>query len=142
MGFLDAVRSVFQKYATFSGRARRAEYWWFILFTILGSLVMAILDGAFFRHGMGMGMDGPDPFGAIFSLVILLPTIAVTVRRLHDVGRSGWWWWLLLVPLIGFLVILYWAIKPGDAGSNDYGPDPINPDAGLVASSVPRVPRS
>ncbi len=145
MGFLEAVRSVFQHYATFSGRARRAEYWWFVLFSVLMSLALGILDAAIFGaawvgHGMGGMRTAPSVFGGIFSLAILLPSLAVTIRRLHDVGRSGWWWWLWLLPVVGWLVLIYWMIREGDHGDNAFGPDPIT-EAGLTPSGVPRVPR-
>lgn len=130
MGFTEAVRSVFSNYATFAGRARRAEYWWFFLFSLLGNIAAGILDGMFFgfdavvEPGEAMYF-APSVIGAIFSLAVFLPSLAVTVRRLHDTGRSGWWMLIILIPLIGFFVLLYWLVKPGDAGKNDYGHDPI-----------------
>ena len=137
MTFQDAVRRCFAKYATFSGRARRAEYWYFVLFTVLGSAIAGVIDSALF----GRTMPDATLLGGIFSLATLLPALSVLVRRLHDTGRSGWWWWIILIPLIGVLVLLYWLIQPGDNGSNDYGRDPItDPDDGL-GPSVPAVPR-
>jgi uncharacterized membrane protein YhaH (DUF805 family) len=137
MGFQDAVRICFSKYATFSGRARRAEYWYFVLFGFLGSAIAGILDAALF------GMTAPDVtlLGGIFSLVTLLPGLSVMVRRLHDTGRSGWWFWIILIPLIGLLVLLWFLITPGDEGTNDYGPDPIAGPSDAGGSRVPRVPR-
>ncbi|MCZ8235565.1 MAG: DUF805 domain-containing protein [Inhella sp.] len=86
MGFTDAIKTCFSKYATFSGRATRAEYWWFFLFTFLGSLIPIV--------------------GLIFALAVLIPSIAVAVRRLHDTDRSGWWILIGLIPLVGFIVLL------------------------------------
>jgi uncharacterized membrane protein YhaH (DUF805 family) len=134
MGFQEAVRSAFSKFATFSGRARRAEYWWFTLFCALASVVLSILDATLLGHG------GPQsgPFDGLWSLIAFLPSLSVMVRRLHDVNRSGWWFWIVLIPLVGALILLWWMIKPGDAGDNDFGPDPIaHPDS----TQIPRVPR-
>ena len=138
MTFQNAVRTCFAKYVTFSGRARRAEYWYFVLFTFLGSAIAGIIDSAIF----GRTMPDATLLGGIFSIATFLPGLSALVRRLHDTGRSGWWWWIILIPLIGVLVLLYWLIKPGDSGTNDYGSDPLaEADHGL-GSSVPRVRRS
>ena len=137
MGFADAIRSAFSNYVTFSGRARRAEYWWFGLFCMLGNVIAGVLDGAIFgfdavvEPGMA-AYAAPSALGAIFSLAVLLPSLAVTVRRLHDTGRSGWWLLIILIPVIGALVLLYWMIKRGDTGPNDHGPDPIASEGGPV----------
>lgn len=144
MGFTEAVRTVFSKYATFSGRARRAEYWWFALFNILASLVLQILDLAVFgAYSMGpdAGMGLPNVLGGLFSLAILLPSIAVWVRRLHDVGRSGWWWLLALIPVIGWIILFYWSVRRGDLGPNAFGPDPVGDDVSASPLAIPRVPR-
>ena len=137
MTFQNAVRTCFAKYVTFSGRARRAEYWYFVLFTFLGSAIAGIIDSAIF----GRTMPDATLLGGIFSIATFLPGLSALVRRLHDTGRSGWWWWIILIPLIGVLVLLYWLIQPGKTGTNDYGLDPISdPDDGL-GPSVPSVPR-
>lgn len=124
MDFQTAVRTCFQKYADFSGRARRAELWWFALFTFGVSLVLGLVDGALFGMGRGMG-GGFQPLGTLFSLAVLLPSLAVGARRLHDIGRSGWWLLIGLIPIIGVLVLIWWYIQPGEAGPNQYGPDPL-----------------
>jgi uncharacterized membrane protein YhaH (DUF805 family) len=101
MTFMQAVRSVLSKYATFSGRARRAEYWWFYLLTILVALATSLVDAALntaFNNEIGI-------VGTITSLALLLPSLAVTARRLHDTGRTGWWMLLPVVPLIATLVV-------------------------------------
>ncbi len=120
MGFTEAITSGFQNYVTFSGRARRAEYWWWYLFVLLLSGVALIVDMYAFPFGSDVG-----PAYALASLAVILPNISVTVRRLHDTGRSGWWILLGLIPLIGALILLYWMIKRGDHGANQFGPDPI-----------------
>lgn len=124
MDFQTAVKTCFQKYATFSGRARRAEYWWFALFNLIASLVLGFIDGALF---------GGQVLGTIYSLAILIPSIAVGARRLHDIGRSGWWLLIGLIPLIGALVLLWWFIQPSQEGSNQFGPDPLAGERGRTA---------
>lgn len=118
MGFADSVRSGLNQYAGFSGRATRPEYWWFILFVLLVQLVSQTIDAAVF----GAGEDAGQPLSIVASLALLLPSIAVAVRRLHDIGRTGWWVLIGLVPLIGFLVLLYFYVQPSQEGPNDYGP--------------------
>lgn len=144
MGFTDAVRTVFSNYATFSGRARRAEYWWFALFNVLASLALQILDLVIFgdyRMGHDAGAGLPNVLGGLFSLAILLPSIAVWVRRLHDVGRSGWWWLLALIPVIGWIILFYWSVRRGDVGGNSFGPDPAGDDESDAPLAIPRVSR-
>ena len=106
---------VLKKYAVFSGRARRKEYWYFALFNIIISIVLVVIE--FIIIGSGL-------LGGIYALAILIPGIAVTVRRLHDTGRSGWWCLIGLVPLIGVIVILIFAVLDSQPGENDYGPNP------------------
>ena len=121
MGMQDAVRTVFGKYVDFSGRARRAEYWWFTLFAIVVGLVLGIVDSVLFQRAMGsIGI-----LSALWNLALLLPSLAVSVRRLHDGNRSGWWLLIVLIPLIGALVVIYWFVQRGTVGPNDFGPDPI-----------------
>lgn len=116
MDFKTAVRTCFQKYATFDGRAGRPEYWWFILFLFLVQAVTNILDATLFGTG---GISG-QPISAIVSLALILPVIAVGARRLHDIGRSAWWLLLVFLPVIGSLVLLYWYLQPSQDGSNIY----------------------
>ncbi|WP_288929491.1 DUF805 domain-containing protein [uncultured Maritimibacter sp.] len=122
MDMKTAVETVLRdKYVEFNGRARRAEFWWFILFVFVVSTILSLIDMALFE---GVLQD-IGPLSAIFTLITLIPAIAVTGRRLHDVGRSGWWQLLFLLPVIGFLVILFWAVQKGTEGPNDYGRDPL-----------------
>ncbi|WP_193140623.1 MULTISPECIES: DUF805 domain-containing protein [unclassified Meridianimarinicoccus] len=108
MNFQTAIQTCLSKYATFSGRATRPEFWWFVLFVILVGLGGSILDSVIF----GTGPEAGQPISAIASLALLLPYLAVGVRRLHDIGRNGWWMLLILLPLIGTLIILYWMVQP------------------------------
>ncbi|MGB3316961.1 MAG: DUF805 domain-containing protein [Albidovulum sp.] len=141
MQMMTAVRTCFSKYATFRGRARRAEYWWFVAFNILVSVGLSILDGMAFgiHHWMMTGSPG-SPLSSLYSLAVFLPSLAAGVRRLHDTGKSGWWVLIWLIPLIGWVILIWFLATPGDEGRNDYGPDPLAGD-GYGASSFPRVPR-
>ncbi len=124
MDFVTAVKTCFGKFATFEGRACRSEYWFFTLFLMLGSLVLTTLDIV-----LGIGV-----LSTIFSLIILIPSIAVSVRRLHDTDRSGWWYLLFLIPLIGVIVLIIWFCARGTAGANRFGGDP------LAAAEAPALP--
>jgi uncharacterized membrane protein YhaH (DUF805 family) len=142
VNFGEAIRACLTRYATFAGRARRAEYWWFALFNLLASLALSVLDALAFGFG-SVGL-----LSTLFSLAIFLPSVSVLVRRLHDTGRSGWWFWISLVPLIGTLILIVWLATPGEAGPNDYGPDPLTgdrgwppPEANLRPTDIPSVPR-
>ena len=114
MSFADAVRTCLTGYATFSGRARRSEYWWFSLFFAVVYFLAAVVGTA--AH---VSILGP-----VAILALLLPIIAVSVRRLHDTNRSGWWYLISLVPLVGGIVMLVFCVKDSDAGPNAYGPCP------------------
>lgn len=106
-------------YAEFSGRARRKEFWYFILFNTLFFVILAGIDIAILGPGGGTGI-----LSGIFLLGTLLPGLGVTVRRLHDTGRSGWWFCISLVPLIGSIVLLVFLVQDGTHGNNGYGIDP------------------
>ena len=118
MTFQQAVKSCFSKYVTFSGRATRSEYWYWVLFATLGSIVALIIDTAV----LGFDPSGATPITSIFDLVIALPGIAVSARRLHDMDRTGWWL-LLTLTGIGAIVLLVWFCFRGTEGPNRYGPD-------------------
>lgn len=120
MGFTDAVKTCFSKYATFEGRASRSEFWWFWLFIILGNFVLTGADVGVMHARAGMGF-----LGGIFVLATLLPSIAVGVRRLHDTNRSGWFIFLPIIPLIGAVILIYFYVKDSDPGDNAYGPNPL-----------------
>jgi len=112
---------VLKKYAAFSGRARRKEYWYFFLFNIIIHIVLAVIDSitGSFSLEAGMGL-----LGGIYALAVLIPGVAVTVRRLHDTERSGWWFLIALVPLIGAIVLLVFLVQDSKPGQNQYGANP------------------
>ena len=115
--FIEALR----KYAVFSGRSRRKEYWFFVLFVVVISIVLTTIDGLIgaYDRSMGVGL-----LSTIFSLAILIPSIAVSVRRLHDIDRTGWWVLISLVPLIGWIVLQVFTVQDSTPGTNRYGPNP------------------
>ena len=120
MAFPDAVRSALTQYVTFTGRARRSEYWWFALFNLGLSVVAMLLDLAI----------GAVVLQAIVALGLLLPSLAVGVRRLHDTGRSGWWLLIALVPLVGPIVLIVFMCTDSEPGSNAWGISPKFQGAG------------
>src|ERR687898_3320915 len=115
--YLEALK----KYAVFGGRSRRKEYWYFVLFNIIVAIGLGVIDVVLgtFSYSSNIGL-----LSGIYSLAILIPSLAVTVRRLHDIDRTGWWILINLIPLIGAIVLLVFALTPGTPGSNRYGPDP------------------
>jgi uncharacterized membrane protein YhaH (DUF805 family) len=127
MSFSEAVRSGFSNYANFSGRASRSAYWWWALFNFLVSLAAQILDtwlgfapvGMETNYGLRTGL-----LTALVGLALFLPSLAVAVRRLHDTERSGWWLLIVLIPIIGWLVLIFFFVTPGTPGPNRYGPPP------------------
>ncbi len=111
---------VLRKYAVFTGRARRTEYWMFFLFNMIISFLLGLLDGVLIATS-----DTVIGFlGLLYSLAVLLPGIAVSVRRLHDVGKSGWMLLVGLIPIIGTIWLIVLFATEGDRGANAYGPDP------------------
>ncbi|MGC5021283.1 DUF805 domain-containing protein [Micromonospora sp. DT47] len=122
MSFTAAIRSVLTQYVGFTGRARRSEYWWFALFTVLVGLAAAILDSVL---GTTLGSDGSTGvIGIIVNLALLLPTLAVAMRRLHDTDRSGWWLLIGLVPIVGAIVLLVFFVLNSTPGANRFGTNP------------------
>ena len=131
MQFLEAIETcVVKKYCDFSGRASRSEFWWFTLGTIIVSYVWQFIMSLLIGSAVTFNTDGTFHFeaiqllGYIPSLALMLPSIAVTVRRLHDVGKSGWWYLLIFVCCIGGLYILFLNIQDSE-GDNEYGPRPL-----------------
>ena len=110
-----------KKYVDFSGRARRTEYWMFALFNVIFAIVALVLDNLL---GTASEELGYGLFYGLFSLAIMLPGLAVTVRRLHDVGKSGWWIFISLIPLIGGIWLLVLTVTDSQPGANEYGPNP------------------
>ncbi len=123
---------VLKKYFVFQGRARRKEYWMFALFNMLAYIALAIVEGIL---GMG-GEGGLGVLSTLYTLAVLLPSLGVTVRRLHDTGRSGWWLLICLVPFIGGIVLLIFLVLDSQTGTNQYGPNPKEGDAQVSLESA------
>ena len=111
MSFTDAVKACFAKYADFNGRAKRPEFWWFVLFCLLVSLVLEFISSY---------------VSWAFSLATLVPSLAVGARRLHDTNKSGWMQLIWIIPVLGWIYMIYLLAQPGDAGDNPYGAPPSN----------------
>ncbi len=130
MDFMTAVKTCFSKYATFSGRAPRSEFWWFVLFVMVTNLVLSFVDSFLFgtvtttANSFQASTNTPI-FSGIFVLLTFLPYFSVLVRRLHDINRSGWWYWIILVPIVGFILLIVWFATKGTDGPNSYGEDPL-----------------
>lgn len=138
---MDWMLMPYRRYAEFSGRSRRMEYWMFVLFEII---VIAILEALLFvgmpaiDQATGQALQTPGVLFyvvlallCIFAVATIVPGLAVQVRRLHDTDRSGWWWWIQLVPLIGAIVMLVFMCLDGTPGPNRFGPDPQGRTGGL-----------
>jgi uncharacterized membrane protein YhaH (DUF805 family) len=120
---VDWYLAVLRKYAVFDGRARRKEYWMFCLVSILVSLAIGFASG--FVGGMlGLSESVITMLALGYTLAVLIPSLAVAVRRLHDTGRSGWWLLIVLVPLVGAIVLLVFSVQDSEPGANSYGKNP------------------
>jgi uncharacterized membrane protein YhaH (DUF805 family) len=117
MSFAAAVERCLRKYATFEGRGRRSEYWWWMLFAAACSLAGSMIDGL-----TGVDDDGRGVVTLLVALVLFMPSLAVTVRRLHDTDRSAWFVLIGVVPLVGPIVVLVLCVMDGDRVNNIYGP--------------------
>ena len=117
MNFQTSIKTCFNKYADFSGRALRSEFWWFVVFSLLGGIITVIIDVMI----LGYSIESYGPVNIIFSVVLILPGIAVTARRLHDINKSGWWQ-LIELTIIGILLIIIWNATEGEKKKNIYGP--------------------
>jgi uncharacterized membrane protein YhaH (DUF805 family) len=134
---------VLKKYTVFDGRARRKEFWMFALFSTIISIILGIIDRII---GTDFGSNSSSGWlSTIYSLAVLLPTIGVGIRRMHDTNRSGWWILISLVPCIGWIWYIVLAAQEGTAGDNNYGPDPKaaerfgQPGAGPAEPGYPTV---
>lgn len=115
--FVGALKDGFTRYVDFKSRSTRRQFWWWTLWSVLFSIGSAIVDGA-----LGMGDSGP--VGLLVSLAMLLPSIAVAIRRLHDIGRTGWWYLIVLVPLIGWIVLIVFFCTKTQEEANRWGLPP------------------
>ena len=123
MTFGEAVRSGFDHYTKFDGRASRPAFWWWFLFGILVGIGASIIDAILGTWGLVNGL---------VALALLLPNLSVAIRRLHDTGHTGWWVLIGLIPIIGFIVLLIFYLRESDPGENQYGPPPAE---GVSAAS-------
>ena len=117
MDFQTSIKICFNKYAVFQGRASRSEFWFFVLFGFLGGIITAIIDVMIF----GYPWEENGPLNLIFSIALLIPSISVTARRLHDINRSGWWQ-LLWITVVGGILLIVWHATEGEKKKNEYGP--------------------
>jgi uncharacterized membrane protein YhaH (DUF805 family) len=124
MDFGQSIKTCLNKYATFSGRAQRSEYWYFLLFMMIVNIVTSILDAAI--------LEDLPIFSLFATLALLVPSISVSVRRLHDTDRSGWWLLLGFIPVVGVIVLVVFFCQRGTVGSNQFGSDPLQ---GPISSS-------
>jgi uncharacterized membrane protein YhaH (DUF805 family) len=118
-GFVDAVTTCLRNYATFRGRAARPEFWWFMLFTVLVGLGTAALDLVIFDPAGNL-----SPLNTLSSLALLLPSLAVSARRLHDIDRTAWWILVFVVPVLGWILAIVFHLQRGSPGANRFGPPP------------------
>lgn len=119
MGFTQAIASCLKNYVGFNGRAPRSEYWYWVLVVIVLSIITQALDYVILEGETRLG-----PINAIFSLVAFLPGLAVAIRRLHDIDRTGWWF-LIAFTIFGLVLLFVWACTRGTVGPNRFGPDPL-----------------
>jgi len=117
MDIQTSVKTCFNKYATFSGRASRSEFWLFQLFTFFGSIATLIIDVAILGFSL---RDEASPINLIFLLTVMIPSIAVGCRRLHDLNKSGWWL-LLYLTIIGIILLIIWWATQGESKKNRFG---------------------
>ncbi|MEP1229809.1 MAG: DUF805 domain-containing protein [Litorimonas sp.] len=125
MGFADAVKAFFNNYTNFGGRASRSEYWWPQLAMVIVNYLIILPITYMLSQTFGSILS------LIFTLAIIIPAIAVVIRRLHDTDKSGWWILLILVPIIGWIALIVFYCTKGTDGPNRFGPDPLGHDASV-----------
>ena len=116
MDFATSIKTCFSKYAVFSGRASRSEFWWFSLFCLIGGIVTSVVDIMI----LGYSSEGYGPVNIIFSVITFLPGLAVGARRLHDINKSGWWQ-LITLTIIGIILLIIWFATVGENKKNPHG---------------------
>lgn len=119
VSFSQAVRMAFDSYCRFQGRSSRSEYWWWVLFVSILSFCIGIIEGI-----LGFSMTAVRTTSGILSLVLLLPGLGLSVRRLHDIGKSGWWILLGFIPVVGAIILITWFARNSEMTENRYGPMP------------------
>lgn len=118
MRFIESVKTVLSKYAVFNGRARRSEYWWFFLFNCLVIMIFSIIGAYIFGTGSN------NYLVSAWNIAVFLPSLGVGMRRMHDIGKSGWWILIGLIPIVGTIIMIVWCARDSEPGSNQYGPNP------------------
>lgn len=118
---MDWYISVLKNFKDFESRAQLAEYWYFVLFSVIISVALTFVDGAIglYDPSLGLGL-----LSGIYTLVVFVPGIAVAVRRLHDIGKSGWWLLIVLIPIIGLIIVIFFMVQNSAPGKNEYGSNP------------------
>ena len=125
MGFVDAVKSFFSRYVDFAGRSSRSEYWWVVLASMIVNYLIILPIQLMVSEGLGLALS------VIFSLAVIIPTIALAVRRLHDTDKSGWWYLLVFIPILGWIALIVFFATAGTKGANRFGSDPLGSDAAV-----------
>jgi uncharacterized membrane protein YhaH (DUF805 family) len=120
--FIEAIKSGFSNYVNFSGRAARWQFWYWVLFAFIAAVVGNVIDVMMLSSDVGE--SGAGLVGSLISLALLLPGISVSVRRLHDIDRTGWWV-LLSFTVIGIILLIVWNCQKGTTGPNRFGADPL-----------------
>tara|TARA_B110000977_G_C10984175_1_gene457293 strand:+ start:227 stop:817 length:591 start_codon:yes stop_codon:yes gene_type:complete len=115
--FLGALKDGFARFVDFKTRSTRSQYWWFTLWSVIVSIITGIID-------VSLGMGDTGPVGLLASLVLFLPSLAVAIRRLHDIGRTGWWMLLVFIPILGWIVLLFFYCTKSQETPNKWGPEP------------------
>jgi uncharacterized membrane protein YhaH (DUF805 family) len=123
---------VLKKYAIFDGRARRKEYWMFVLWNLIITAVLYFVAAVIVTS---TNSQAGNILVDLYSFAVLIPGIAVSVRRLHDIGKSGWWFFLAFIPLIGAIILIVWAIQDSKPGNNQYGPNPKSASSVVVPAA-------
>ncbi len=127
MDFVNAITSGYKGYVKFGGRTPRAPFWYWVLFQIIVLVIISFVEGGGHTVVNGASIQSnyqAGPIAIVWSLANLLPGIAIGIRRLHDLDRSGWWTLIVLVPVVGVIVLLVWDASKGTTGANRFGPDP------------------
>jgi uncharacterized membrane protein YhaH (DUF805 family) len=118
VGFVESLLLFFKNYLNFSGRSGPSAYWWYMLWSLIFTILFGLIDSL----ALGISAEDLFSFSNLFALITLIPGLALSFRRLHDIDKSAWWL-LIVLTIIGFFVLIYWAIKAGDRHENSYGAD-------------------
>ena len=125
MNFQNAAKTGFRRAFDFKGRSSRSEFWYWVLFSLILSFTTSFVDQLIF----GSSFAAVGPLGLILALILFIPNISITFRRLHDINKSAWWLLILCIPFIGIIMFIVWHCSKGTKGPNRFGPDPLMLDA-------------